>query len=88
MLHFDSLLPQPVDYPVMLVRAEPRGEREVGTDPDKDGAKVPILNVEVVLVHSPQLGFQVSALTRKAHRSHDTRGLARFDDAHNLVRLF
>jgi hypothetical protein len=49
LLTVDTLRPEPIGQPVMLVQTDPRREGKVRAEPDEHPAPVAIVDVEVVL---------------------------------------
>ncbi len=72
----------------MLIEAEPRGERQVGADPDEHGAEPPVVPVEVVLLHPGSLELQMIAVGLfAADIDEDAGPLAGLEDHDDLVGL-
>src|SRR6266700_4065531 len=64
LLKIDALFLHPNRQPVVLVEANPRGEREVGTHADEHPAPVWVIQVEVKLVHPTLFVLQMGAIER------------------------
>jgi hypothetical protein len=53
LLYVDGFFAHPVCEPVMLIEADARGERKIGTNAHEDPAPPPVIDVEVVLNDPP-----------------------------------
>src|ERR1700730_1736096 len=73
-------------YPVVLIQADPGGERKVRAYANEHLSPLSILYIEVVLVNPAILGFQMPLLSL-ADRRHNAGRFARLDDHHYLVGL-
>src|SRR5918994_448684 len=88
LLKVDTLRPEPIGQPVMLVQIDPRREGKVRAEPDEHPAPVAIVDVEVVLDDPPLGQLQVPpVILLVADRDHDPSRLASLQDDDDLVRL-
>ena len=78
LLEVDAVLAHSVGGPVMLIEADPSGERKVGTDAHEHPSPLPVMDIEVVLNDPPVSDLNVpSVRLAVADRGHDPCWFAR-----------
>ena len=88
LLEIDSLFAHADRQPVVVIEANPRGERAVRAHPDEHPTPVRVAQVEVQLIHPALLVLQVRAVVVPiSDGPQDARGFPRLHDGHHLVRL-
>ena len=86
LLEVDAVLAHSVGGPVMLIEADPSGERKVGTDAHEHPSPLPVVDIEVVLNNPPVSDLKVPSVRfAVADRGHDPRWFARFEDDHHCI---
>src|SRR5271166_5725260 len=88
LLKVDAFLAHAVCQPMMLVEADPRRERQVGTHAHEHAAPSLVVEIEIVL-NDPTLGeLQMPAVGRPvADGDHDARRLARLQDGDEAFEI-
>jgi hypothetical protein len=72
----------------MLIEADARGERKIGTNAHEHPAPPPVIDVEVVLNDPPICDLKMPSVRfAVADRSHDTGRLTRFEDYHDFIGI-
>src|SRR6266542_6510980 len=86
LLEVDALLAHPVGQPVVLIEADPGGERKIGTNADKHSSPLAVVDVEIVLNDPPVGDLKIpSVCFVVADCSQDARWLACFKDDNDSI---
>jgi len=87
LLEIDAFLAHAVRQPMVLVEADPSGERKVRAHAHKHPPPPLVVDIEVVLHNPAVCDLKMPAVCfLVADRGHDTRGFSRLEDDDDLIR--